>query len=83
MPTMILCAVDDLMFATKISTAAKSLQREIAFERNPEVSKAIKGAGYVLSPNAVANRDYLTSNKVPTIIANAGANVISRAKKSD
>ncbi|TMD09968.1 MAG: twin-arginine translocation signal domain-containing protein [Chloroflexi bacterium] len=40
-------------------------------------------AGYVLSPNAVANRDYLTSNKVPTIIANAGANVISRAKKSD
>ena len=33
---MILCAVDDLMFATKISTAAKSLQREIAFERNPE-----------------------------------------------
>jgi len=33
---MILCAVDDLMFATKISTAAKALQREIAFERNAE-----------------------------------------------
>jgi DNA-binding NarL/FixJ family response regulator len=33
---MILCAVDDLMFATKITTAAKSLQRPVAFERNAD-----------------------------------------------
>jgi CheY-like chemotaxis protein len=33
---MVLCAVDDLMFATKISTAAKSLQRDVVFERNAE-----------------------------------------------
>jgi CheY-like chemotaxis protein len=31
---MILCVVDDLMFSMKISTAAKQLQRPIAFERS-------------------------------------------------
>ena len=33
---MILCAVDDLMFATKITTAAKAMQRQISFERSAE-----------------------------------------------
>ena len=33
---MILCVVDDLMFATKISTAAKALQREVSFVRSPD-----------------------------------------------
>ena len=32
---MILCVVDDLMFATKISTAAKAVQAQVAFERAP------------------------------------------------
>ena len=32
---MILCVVDDLMFATKISTAAKAVQAPVAFERAP------------------------------------------------
>ena len=32
---MIVCAVDDLMFSIKISTAAKSLGVEIYFERSP------------------------------------------------
>ena len=32
---MILCAVDDLMFSIKISTAAKALGVEIYFERTP------------------------------------------------
>ena len=31
---MILCVVDDLMFSMKISTAAKQLQRPLAFERS-------------------------------------------------
>lgn len=31
---MILCVVDDLMFSMKISTAAKALQRPVAFERS-------------------------------------------------
>ena len=31
---MILCVVDDLMFSTKISTAAKQLQAPVAFERS-------------------------------------------------
>jgi branched-chain amino acid transport system substrate-binding protein len=38
--------------------------------------------GIVASPNAVAIRDYIDTNKVPTLISNAGANVLSRAKKS-
>ncbi len=32
---MILCVVDDLMFATRISSAAKAVQAAIAFERTP------------------------------------------------
>ncbi len=33
---MILCVVDDLMFSTKISTTAKAVQAELAFERTPD-----------------------------------------------
>jgi DNA-binding NarL/FixJ family response regulator len=32
---VILCVVDDLMFATKIATAAKAVQAQVAFERAP------------------------------------------------
>ncbi len=32
---MILCVVDDLMFAVKISAAAKALKADVAFERAP------------------------------------------------
>lgn len=32
---MILCLVDDLMFSTKISTAARAVQAQVAFERAP------------------------------------------------
>ena len=32
---MIVCAVDDLIFSVKISTAAKSLGAEVYFERSP------------------------------------------------
>lgn len=32
---MILCVVDDLMFSTKISAAAKAVQANVAFERAP------------------------------------------------
>jgi branched-chain amino acid transport system substrate-binding protein len=39
-------------------------------------------AGYVASPDAVGSRDFLDQNAIPTLIANAGANVLSRAKKS-
>ncbi len=39
-------------------------------------------AGYVSSPNAAGNRDYLDSQKIPTLIANAGINALSRTKKS-
>ena len=34
---MILCAVDDLIFSIKISTAAKSLGTPIFFERSPDM----------------------------------------------
>jgi CheY-like chemotaxis protein len=34
--SMILCAVDDLMFSIKISTAAKALGAEVFFERSPD-----------------------------------------------
>ena len=34
---MILCAVDDLIFSVKISTAAKALGASIFFERHPEM----------------------------------------------
>ena len=34
---MVLCAVDDLIFSVKISTAAKSLGTPVFFERNPEM----------------------------------------------
>lgn len=34
---MILCAVDDLLFSIKISTAAKALGTPIFFERNPDM----------------------------------------------
>jgi PleD family two-component response regulator len=33
---MILCVVDDLMFTSKISAAAKAVQANVAFERNPQ-----------------------------------------------
>src|SRR5436189_2421809 len=39
-------------------------------------------AGYVSSPNAAGNRDYLHGQKIPTLIANAGVNSLSRAAKS-
>jgi len=39
-------------------------------------------AGIVASPNAVAVRGYIDQNQVPTLIANAGANALSRAAKS-
>src|SRR5712692_10749786 len=39
-------------------------------------------AGYVSSPNAAGNRDYLDGLKMPTLIANAGVNALSRANKS-
>lgn len=34
---MILCAIDDLIFSIKISTAAKSLGVDIYFERTPDM----------------------------------------------
>lgn len=39
-------------------------------------------AGYVSSPNAAGNRDYLDGQKMPTLVANAGVNSLSRAAKS-
>jgi branched-chain amino acid transport system substrate-binding protein len=39
-------------------------------------------AGIVASPNAVAVRGYIDQNQVPTLIANAGANALSRAARS-
>lgn len=33
---MIVCAIDDLMFSIRISTAAKSLQADVYFERSVE-----------------------------------------------
>jgi DNA-binding NarL/FixJ family response regulator len=33
---MIICAVDDLMFSIKISTAAKSLKADVYFERSAD-----------------------------------------------
>ena len=33
---MIVCAVDDLMFSVKISSAAKAVDAAIAFERTPD-----------------------------------------------
>ncbi len=39
-------------------------------------------AGYVSSPNAASNRNYLDGLKMPTLIANAGVNSLSRASKS-
>jgi branched-chain amino acid transport system substrate-binding protein len=39
-------------------------------------------SGYVSSPNAAGNRDYLDGQKMPTLIANAGVNSLSRAAKS-
>src|SRR5882762_986762 len=39
-------------------------------------------AGYVSSPNAAGNRNYLDGQKIPTLIANAGTNSLSRAAKS-
>lgn len=34
---MVLCAVDDLIFSIKISTAAKGLGAPVFFERNPDM----------------------------------------------
>ena len=39
-------------------------------------------AGYVSSPNAAGNRNYLDGLKMPTLIANAGVNSLSRAARS-
>jgi branched-chain amino acid transport system substrate-binding protein len=39
-------------------------------------------AGYVSSPNAAGNRNYLDGLKMPTLIANAGVNSLSRTAKS-
>ena len=33
---MILCAIDDLIFSIKVSTAAKSLQADVYFERSAD-----------------------------------------------
>lgn len=33
---MIVCAIDDLIFSIRISTAAKSLQSDVYFERSPD-----------------------------------------------
>ena len=33
---MIVCAIDDLMFSVRISTAAKSLQSDVYFERSAD-----------------------------------------------
>lgn len=38
--------------------------------------------GIIASPNALAIRNYVDQNKVPTLISNAGANALSRALKS-
>ncbi len=38
--------------------------------------------GYVASPDAAASRDYIDQNRIPTLISNAGANVLSRARRS-
>ena len=38
--------------------------------------------GYISSPNAAGNRDYLDGQKIPTLVANAGVNSLSRAAKS-
>ncbi len=62
-------------------------------EANPEVGarktrklveqdKVDMIAGYVSSTVATGARDYLHDNKVVTVIANAGADALSRAKKS-
>lgn len=34
---MVLCAVDDLLFSVKISTAAKGVGASVFFERNPDM----------------------------------------------
>ena len=34
---MVLCAVDDLLFSVKISTAAKAMGAPVFFERNPDM----------------------------------------------
>jgi CheY-like chemotaxis protein len=34
---MVLCAVDDLIFSVKISTAARALGVDVYFERNPDM----------------------------------------------
>jgi DNA-binding NarL/FixJ family response regulator len=39
---MIVCAVDDLLFSVKISTAAKALGVDVYFERSPEVIATVR-----------------------------------------
>jgi branched-chain amino acid transport system substrate-binding protein len=39
-------------------------------------------AGYIASPSALNSRDLLDQNQIPTLVANAGANALSRARKS-
>lgn len=38
--------------------------------------------GIIASPNALAIRNYVDQNKVPTLISNAGVNALSRSQKS-
>ena len=41
---MIVCAIDDLIFSIKISTAAKQLKADIYFERTPDkVVETVRG----------------------------------------
>jgi branched-chain amino acid transport system substrate-binding protein len=62
----------------KVSTAdAVAATKKLVEQSNVDMI-----AGYVASPNAAGNRDYLTQNQVPTLVANAGANALSRAAKS-
>jgi branched-chain amino acid transport system substrate-binding protein len=39
-------------------------------------------AGYIASPSALLSRDFLDQNQIPTLVANAGSNALSRARKS-
>lgn len=39
-------------------------------------------AGYIASPSALNSRDFLDQNQIPTLVANAGSNALSRARKS-
>jgi len=42
MASMIVCALDDLIFSVKISTAAKALGVDIYFERSPNAIETVR-----------------------------------------